>query len=84
MCWAARTFYIFIYLILTIILGNRYYYKPHYTNERKGSMNSFSILLMATQLVNDLAEIWSSVVSSDSLELILTLHKLVVLCFIAS
>lgn len=28
MCWAARTFYIFIYLILMIILGNRYYYKP--------------------------------------------------------
>lgn len=47
-------------------------------------MNSFSILLMATHLVNDLAEIWSSVVSSDSLEFILTLHKLVVLCFIAS
>lgn len=58
MCQTASTFYIFTYLIFTIILGNRYYYEPHFTNERKGSMDRFSILLMGMQLVNDCDKIW--------------------------
>lgn len=58
MCQTASTFYIFIFLIFIMILGNRYYYEPHFTNERKGSMDRSSILLMGTQLVNACAKIW--------------------------
>lgn len=52
MCQALSTLYIFVFVILTIILGNRYCYWLHFTNEKKRSGGKWSSLLRTTQLAN--------------------------------